>query len=173
MVNSLTWCPSGRLLAAALGDGSIGLFQAHNRSLVLVSRLEEAHSGAVASVVFPEWNKVGSETCTAIPSHDRLLCSAGNDGTVVLWDLGASLCGPKAEAPHRLFWESVSSSSDPLESSMKGLELTDQPKALFGWQHGEKPNWMVSTRGLDPLFPSALFIADTTNAITVYLVQTI
>ena len=62
-----------------------------------------------------------------------------------MWDLGASICGDKAQPPNELLGIS-------LEASLNSLELTDQPKALFGWQHGAKPNWMVSSRGRDPVF---------------------
>ena len=176
MVHSLDWSPSGRLLAAAHGDGSIAIVQAENRSLVTVARLEDAHGGAVASVLFPEWcsSKTISEGSPAVTAQDRLLCSIGNDGAIVLWDLGTSICGEKAIPPSEVLLTPPSKAvNQPLESSFQSLNLTEQPTALFAWQHNAKPNWMASSRGVDPMFPSSLFIADTTNDITVYTVPTL
>ena len=165
MVNSLNWSPSGRLLVASLGDGSIGVLQAENRSLVMVERIEDAHSGAVASTIFPRWQN----SSMTVNAQDRLLCSSGNDGAVVLWDMGSSLCGNKAQDPSEMFFGTDDGKC--IDASMQSMELAEQPKALFAWNHGAKPNWMVSSNGQDPAFPSSLFIADTTNEISVYTVR--
>lgn len=181
MIISLEWSPSGRLLAASLGDGSIAVLQAENKSLVTVARLADAHGGAVASSIFPKW----SSSSAAVAAHDRLVCSSGNDGAVVLWDLGTSLCGDKAQDPSELFFgtrtdetSAVASANKKkkkkksLRDSMDALDLAaGQPKALFAWEHGSKPNWMVSSSSLDPIFPTSLFLADTTNDITVYTIR--
>ncbi len=63
-VNSVAYSPSGKLLAAGLGDGSVGIFQ--HQSLTWTSRLEDAHSSSIASVLFPRWssssdNKVAND----------------------------------------------------------------------------------------------------------------
>ena len=123
------------------------------------------------AAIFPQLTS--SDTNMAVAAQDRLLCSAGNDGAVVLWDLGASLCGDKAQDPSELFFPSESSfTTKSLESAMDGLELmTDQPKALFAWDHAAKPNWMGSSQRQDPVFPSSLFLADTTPDITVYTIR--
>jgi WD40 repeat protein len=172
MINHLAWSPSGRLLAAALGDGSCALLQvSDNRSLVLASRIEDAHSGPVASIVFPRWSSQEGQNNNAVTAHDRLMCTVGNDGSLVLWDIGSSLCGDSATDPISLFpviGESVHSQEACVDDMMM-----DKPKTLLGWTHGKaKPNWLVSSCSCDSVFPSALFLADTTNDITVYSVPT-
>lgn len=185
MVNHLSWSPSGRLLAASLGDGSVGLLQAENRSLVMIDRLHEAHNGAVASAIFPQWLGNPSDP-GAITADDRLLCSVGNDGALVLWDLGASICGDKAESPRERFFpptvdltlEQLSiRESTPPTAAAKAPQATstvqgaDHPQALFAWTHGWKPNWMESSRNQDPLFPNSIFVADVSKDISIYSVR--
>lgn len=170
MVNSLSWSPSGRLLAAALGDGSVSVFAMKNdRHLLLMSRMVDAHSGAAACAVFPEWSPgihdLGS------PTHDRLLATAGNDGAVVLWDLGAENGGNMAMDPTSFLSISEEDEIDKAAAALSNMQLEeDGPKTLFAWSHGAKPNWVVSSRGRDSVFPSTLFVADTTNEITAYTV---
>jgi len=164
MVHSLTWSPSGRLLAAGLGDGSLSVMSVENRSLVQVVRLEDAHSGSVASVVFMRWS-----SSQHVAANDRIMVSTGNDCTVAVWDLGASLCGEGAVNPSRLLY--VEGDEESMDTAMQDLNISDQPKTLFAWNHGEKPNWMISSYR-DPLFPSTLFIADTSNDITAYTLPT-
>jgi WD40 repeat protein len=163
MINSLAWIPSGKLLAAALGDGSCALFVISNhRSLVMASRLEDAHSGPVASVLFPKWSFSPMQT-NSVAARDRLLCSIGNDGNIVLWDLGASLVGDQTPSPSILF-PGMSSAINETDDDLLG-----QPRRIFSWHHdGGKPNWMVSSCGRDTTFPTALFLADTSNEITIY-----
>jgi len=179
MVHSLDYSPSGRLLCAGLGDGSIAVVQGK----VLTARLEDAHTGSVASCLFPAWNHHGSSVSSncAISAHDRMLCSIGNDGCVVLWDLGATISGDKATNPADLLQLSAAATTtDTAESCMQenlqNMKLQDgggmdQPQTLFAFQHSAgKPNWMVSGRSHDPVFPSSLFVADTTNDISIYTV---
>ena len=55
-VHSLSWSPSGKLLAAGVGDGSCAILRAEGRRLVEVGRLgsdEGGHRSAVAAVCFP------------------------------------------------------------------------------------------------------------------------
>lgn len=169
-IHQLAWSPSGRLLAGALGDGSAAIWSVQNnhRSLVLVSRLEDAHSGSMATVLFPEWGRHQSRN-SKLTAYDRLFCTSGNDCSIVLWDLGASLCGDGAIDPCTIL---PVEDRDLLTQSMDTMTLSDleQPKTLFAWTHHAKPNWIVSSRGADPVFPSSLFVADTTNDITVYTV---
>jgi len=169
MVHSLDYSPSGRLLAAGLGDGSVVVVAGQ----VVTARLEDAHAGSVASCLFPTWK---DERNSAITSHDRLLCSIGNDGCVVLWDLGRTVSGDKATDPAELL-QLTTETSDSVQERMQSMHLLeddgemDKPKTLFAFQHAAgKPNWMVSGKEHDPVFPSSLFVADTTNDISVYTI---
>jgi WD repeat-containing protein 53 len=179
MVHSLNWSPSGLLLAAGLGDGSVALLQQTGTSLVLTARLNDAHSGSLASCLFPEWTCTNNNNAnsTAIAAHDRLFCTAGNDGCIVLWDLGVTVSGSdKAINPADIL---QLQSDDDVTPKLNGLRLSaatkidadmDQPQTLFAFQHVAKPNWMVSSRGRDPVFPSSLFVADTSHDITAYTI---
>ena len=161
MVHSLAWSPSGRLLAAGLGDGSLCVMSVENRSLVQAARVEEAHCGSVASVVFTQWS------CSSqhVAANDRLVVTTGNDCTVAVWDLGVSLCGDGAINPNALL--QMEGGDESIDAAMQDMNITEQPKTLFAWNHGEKPNWMISSCR-DPVFPSSLFVADTTTVITAY-----
>ncbi len=188
MVHSLSWSPSGRLLAAGLGDGTCRVLHVEGRSsCVEVARLENGHDAPVASVLFPEWT--ASPTPSACGRHvtaqDRLLTSAGNDGAILGWDLGGVVAGDGAHVPSLLIDESVLQTTHQgkqpmdLSDAMQGLtmqiehdedDLYRPPYILFHIPHGHKPNWMTSSRGHDSVFPATLFVADTTNNITAYTI---
>ena len=88
-VYSLAWSKDGKSLSAGLGDGTVGVFEINNRTLVqshlLVGNedadgaMNYAHQSSVASVVYPSFS--GS-------TSDQILCSAGSDGAIVFWNLG-------------------------------------------------------------------------------------
>jgi WD40 repeat protein len=173
MVHHVAFSPSGRLLAAALGDGSISLTKVDTRSFGNTTRLSDAHGGPVASVVFGSWNDERSSS--RVDAADRLLCSAGNDGAIVYWDLGTNLCGRKTLLPVEDFFLRVQLRSHPPPSTYHNdaadsAVAEGEPRSLFAVQHGAKPNWMVSSRSSDPLFPSTLFVADTSNQVTAYTI---
>jgi len=104
-VHSLAWSPSGRLLAAGLGDGSLAVMRAEGRRLLDVGRLgREAggHAAAAAAVRFlaaGACNRRSFSEHGGVTAEDRLLVSAGNDGRLVFWDLGSGLAGPGATDP--------------------------------------------------------------------------
>lgn len=165
MVHSLAWSPSGRLLAAGLGDGTCSILQVDSRNLSQVARLRDGHDASVATVVFPNWN---TGTSNHVLAHDRLLVSAGTDGAILLWDLGRTVAGDGATDPKTMFRESMV----PLESAMDQVSLKEDasPRIIFGIPHEEKPNWMVCSGNADPVLPSTFFVADTTNDITAYII---
>lgn len=183
MVHSLNWSPSGRLLAAGLGDGSVALLlqQSGSSSLVLTARLNDAHSGSVASCLFPEWTNY-NQSYSSITAHDRLFCTLGNDGCIVLWDLGVTISSDKAVNPANVLQLVSTMDNNDANQKLNDLQLSncavaastddaiDQPQTLFAFQHTAKPNWMVSSRGRDPVFPSTLFVADVSNDITAYII---
>jgi len=69
------------------------------------------------------------------------------------------VAGEQARPPTALFWNespaAAASSLSSLRSAMEGLDLTmmsadaDTPRALFAWNHGYKPNYMVHSSSHD------------------------
>lgn len=179
MVHTLDFSPSGSLLAAGAGDGTIGIFGIDNRRLVLRAKIEDAHSGSIASVLFPAWiPAVNTQGDHAATSSDRLLASAGNDGKVVLWDLGNNVADQDSVDPFSLFPIDIGAResrtvTDGVRDISLESECTVEPTAMFAVHHNYKPNWMVSSHGLDTCYPAALFVADTSSEITVYNVPTL
>ena len=178
MVHSLAWSPSGRLLAAGLGDGTSSVFLVENRSLVEVARLQAdtGHESAVASVLFPSILPIDSSQQKHATSQDRLLACIRNDAVVQFWDLGCNVAGERAINPSRILPNNGESETNPeatkvIGDAVQDLSLVaDQPKLLFGIPHNKKPNWMTTSRGCDTFFPSTIFLADTTNDITAYTI---
>lgn len=177
MVHSLAWSPSGRLLAAGLGDGTASVYSIENRSCVEVARLQEAndHDSSVASVIFPALLPAASSQHAA--SQDRLLACIRNDAVIKMWDLGCTVAGEKAIDPSISLSdfanqenEELTSTSMELEDAIEDLSLVDTPRMLFKIQHHSKPNWMISTGHADPNFPSSVFVSDVTNDITAYTI---
>lgn len=164
MVHSLAWSPSGRLLAAGLGDATCGVLQVHNRKLIQVARLREGHDSSIATVVFPNWSTASNH----ILAQDRLLVTAGTDGSILCWDLGGTVAGGGAVDPSSLFGESVV----PLDDAMEQVSLNGQTpeRILFGIPHEYKPNWLVCSSITDPVFPATFFVADTSNGISAYAI---
>jgi WD40 repeat protein len=162
LVHALSWSPSGRLLSAGLGDGTCVIASVEGRKLVESCRLRDGHDSAVASVLFPRFN-----FSPHVTADDRLMISAGNDGSILLWDLGSTVAGSYAVDPATMFAGCEDDCKD-ISNAVKGLSLSQDPKILFGIPHNKKPNYMVSSTGEDTTLPNSLFIADTSHDITVY-----
>ena len=168
IVHSLSWSPSGKLLAAGLGDGSAMIMQVEGRKLVEGHRLRGGHTMPVAFVLFPQFGGLGV-TSSHITAEDRLMVSGGNDGSIFLWDLGAMMA-PNAVDPSTMFVDyNNDAESMSIDESMKDLSITSEPRILFGLQHKKKPNWIESSNASEPVLPNSLFVADTINDITVYM----
>jgi len=180
-INSLAWSPSGRLLSAALGDGTAVVMEVDGRTLVEKCLLRGGHDAAVASVLFPQFGGVDSKHIVA---EDRLMVTGGNDGSIFLWDLGKNLACQGVD-PSTMFVDChEGSDSMELDDAMEDLTLSipsgvnksdtkignkgQDPLILFGVQHGKKPNCIESSRASNVAFPSSLFVADTSNEIAVY-----
>lgn len=197
MVHCLQWSPSGRLLAAGLGDGSVAIMHLPTTttttksvsSLLLSHRIDDAHSGTVASCLFPAWTSYNyGNSNDAITAHDRLMCTAGNDGCIAFWDLGENIGSDKANNPTNLFSlpndnnthtddhqklgaKKRSTKVSKPNATMDDLDDSiDLPHTLFAFQHPVKPNWMIHSGINDISFPYSLFVADTSNTITAYTV---
>ena len=100
-IHSLQWSPSGRLLAAGVGDGSCVILRGEGNRLVEIGRLgyeEGGHAAAVASVCFPGFGS-SSTRSARFEAEDRLLISAGNDGKILFWDLGGNMVDGDALDP--------------------------------------------------------------------------
>jgi WD40 repeat protein len=187
-VHSLSWSISGKYLAAGVGDGSIAILRAEGHRLVKVARFrnsgnnsssneeKEGHTSAVAAVHYPSFERIvessrddGDEHMSklnikngdaiSIDEEERLLISAGNDGNVIFWDIGPSK--DKANM-------SLSSPSNKTMSSGAERRSLVIPRILFRISHGHKPNWITSSRSMDAALPNSIFVADTTNNISVY-----
>lgn len=157
MVHSLAWSPTGKLLAAGLGDGTIPIFSIDNRSLVQTGYLVDGHDSSVASIQFPAFAK----------NNERLLLSGGSDGSIVCWDIGTNVMELSTTPdPIDLFAETLlvdSSTNNPMANLTKMTnELSlGASKMLFTIPHQQKVNWMTTS-------DKSIFVADTTNAITEY-----
>mmetsp|Transcript_9712 Transcript_9712/g.23527 ORF Transcript_9712/g.23527 Transcript_9712/m.23527 type:complete len:505 (-) Transcript_9712:566-2080(-) len=194
-VYSLNWSNNGKSLAAGLGDGTVGVFEINNRTLVqsqlLVGNegndgtMHYAHESSVASVVYPSFSA---------PTSDRILCSAGSDGSIVFWDLGT---------PNDVHWEddfediknkncdSKVDSTDVVDNLLPTTLLqalrndgagaydtntttaSHNPRILFDISHGQKINWI--TRALQSNntlreYNGTIFVGDTSSEITSYTI---
>jgi len=173
MVHSLAFAPSGRLLAAGLGDGTASVFQVESRSLVEVARLQlDTHETPVASVLFPAILPTSASQPDQC-AQDRLLACIRNDAIIYFWDLGYTVASEKAINPS-LAWPHLGNTKEPkVEDAMEGLSLDfgDQPIELFKIPHYRKPNWMTSSGTSEgDIFPSTIFLADVTSDITAYTI---
>ena len=168
MVYSLAWSPSGRLLAAGLGDGNIPIFSIENRILVQTGYLPDGHDSSVASVLFPAFGK----------TNERLVVSGGSDGSILCWDIGPNVnMEPSAttQDPRGLFMESFLGEYPPSRSTddddamvvddlspqTEELSFDGKPRILFGIPHETKIIWMTTS-------DQCMYVADTSHHITAY-----
>ena len=175
IVHSLSWSPSGRLLAAGCGDGSVMVMRVDGRRLVEQCRLQGGHESAVATILFPHFNGTANIS-SHVAADDRLMVSGGNDSVIYLWDLGASVAGDAAVDPSMVLQgcsTSNSTLSSDVNSAFSGLSISTEPRVLFGIPHEKKLNWIVSSKSTEQVFSTTLFVADTTNDITAYMLPTV
>jgi len=172
-VNQIAFSKHGTLIAAALGDGTASILGIKGRSISQRCRLSGGHSSSVASVLFPSF---GSETSSNIAANDRLLVTGGSDG-IMFWDIGSEVAGKNAVDPST--WLCCApSSADNIAEDLSSLSLDEQkkkkkqprnnenvgPRVLFGIAHGEKINTITSDDD------RTLFVADTSNYVTAYMI---
>jgi WD40 repeat protein len=184
MVHSLGWSPSGATLAAGLGDGSIAVFSIENRTLVQTGLLSTgcggaSHDSSVASVAFPSFSRQSAE---------RIVSSAGTDGSIFFWDLGHGCgdgygddgrdpIGDDAFCPTHLFASlSLKRHGDKEENdsvTRRAAFCSGRPQVLFGIPHGQKLNWItpaVNMNSTSSGHGDTLFVADTSMDITAYTI---
>ncbi len=169
IVHSLSWSSSGQFLSAGLGDGTCLIASLDGRRLVERCRLRNGHDASVASVLFPAFDFDSANSL----SEDRLIISAGTDGSIILWDLGSTV-GNKANDPRAKF-EGVQSDED-ITNAVNNLSLSkkiSEPGILFGIPHGKKINYMTNSSGDEVALPYSLFIADTSCNVSVYTLPTL
>ena len=233
----MSWSPSGRLLCAGVGDGSCAILRAEGRRLVKIGRMgsdEGGHGSAVAGVCFAGFGlcdqrddlaaQLSAKIRKSGEAEDRLMISAGNDGTLIFWDLGGNMVGngpldpvlyldkcllppvkrgaddntttqdtdekKTNDATNTKAMKSLEISNNQTNNSKKkpkkgkqvakellsgDEDLSDEllltpspPKVLFKIAHGQKPNWITCSRASDTVLPTSLFVADTTNNISIY-----
>ena len=148
-------------------------------------RLRDGHGSSVACAHFPRFhlsNSSDTQTHTQaqmnhyIAKEDRLFCSAGNDGAILFWDLGINVVGKEALDPSSFFSSTSHSNSQHIRSCHNSERTLKDGKQsiLFGIPHEQKPNWLTSSSQTQSgVLPSSLFVADTTNDITVYMMDII
>ncbi len=174
IVHSLSWSPSGQLFTAGLGDGTCMIGSIDGRRLVERCRLRDGHDSAVASVLFPCFDDDNNNnSVNNITSQDRLMISAGSDGSIILWDLGSKVAGKNAIDPGTILEGCRNSGAvdGDVTNAVNNLSLSQkntEPEILFGIPHGAKINYMTSSTGDEVALSNSLFVADTSNNISVY-----
>lgn len=175
-------------MAAGLGDGTVGVFEINNRTLIQSQLLvgteatdgtvNYAHQSSVASVVYPSFS--GS-------TSDQILCSAGSDGAIVFWNLGKPGDNEWDDIESKTQNENSAQSEDAVSQLfsprlLQGLRNEEanespsdhKPQLLFDIQHGEKINWVTQAAQLSGASSSAhkdtIFVADTSSDITSYTI---
>ena len=167
MVHCISWSPNGESFAAGLGDGSIGVFMIENRRLVQTGLLGVSddgggHDSSVVSVSYPSFSNA---------TADRILCSAGTDGSLLFWDLGSLLYTGWDDDDDdnirgiddvtELFGRTLLIGEDG--GKQKSNNRVQQPKILFGLDHSRKMNWIANDN-------NNIFVADTSSDITMYTI---
>merc|ERR1712157_285215 len=109
-------------------------------------------------------------------------------GSIILWDLGTKIVDGRNGVvdPTSMFVgcggdnddmsctekdATVDSENRAVLDGMEKLSLSSKVnyKVIFGIPHHLKPNWIVNSTASDPSLPSSLFVADTSNNISVYM----
>jgi len=185
-------------LASGLGDGTIGIFEINNRTLIqnqlLIGRgssnsdvscdeMHFAHNSSVVSVVFP---------CFSSSTDDRIFCSAGTDGQIVFWDLGDEQWSNEEENLNyetnntyidvvaQLFHANLLQGLNNHNNETAGTIHTNtmitkhknyQPTILFEIPHKKKINWVTKATATDQMRNNdTIFVADTSPDITSYTI---
>jgi hypothetical protein len=145
----------------------------------------DGHTSAVAAVHFPYFEHIVARTSddddadetmsklniknrdtSTMNKEDGLLISAGNDGNIIFWDIGQH-----KDVKAKIMSLSIPSNKTSEQTTRTGGAVRQSllsPSILFRISHGHKPNWITSSRASDAALPNSIFVADTTNSISVY-----
>ena len=166
LVHGLSLSPRGTMLAAALGDSSVAIFDVRRTSACVAGggngaqyltsrwRLPSAHAAAAASVHFARFRLAPphSDTCDSYTGAQgdatagATLISAGNDGQIVLWHIPCT-------------------AEDHADDDVAADDTDAPPVVLDTIAHGLKPNWVATSSATGSRH---LFVADTSNELSVY-----
>ena len=176
-VNQIAFSKHGTLIAAALGDGSALILGIKGRSISQKCRLSGGHSSSVASALFPAF---GCDTSSNVAANDRLLVTGGSEGKIMFWDIGSAVAGKNAVDPSTWLVGCTPFPADDISEDMSSLSLEERkkrasvqsvdPRILFGIPHGQKINTITSSTSRESVMASSLFVADTSNDITAYMI---
>lgn len=176
-VNQIAFSKHGTLIAAALGDGTASVLGIKGRSISQKCRLSGGHSSSVASVLFPAF---GCDTSSNIAANDRLLVTGGSEGKIMIWDIGSAVAGKNAVDPSTWLVGCAPFPAENIAEDMSSLSLDKQkeqganqnvdPRILFGIPHGQKINTITSSTSKESVMASSLFVADTSDDITAYII---
>lgn len=135
----------------------------------------------VVDEIMSKLNIKNRDDIATMDEEDRLLISAGNDGNIIFWDIGSKdqvkdVIHDSQSLSYVDYLSLIMSSSIPSNNthdmSNSGAAGRHQsillPSILFRISHGHKPNWITSNRSMDAALPNSIFVADTTNNISVY-----
>ncbi|KAL3805970.1 hypothetical protein ACHAW5_002506 [Stephanodiscus triporus] len=119
-VHSLSWSPSGRLLAAGVGDGSVTVYRAEGHRLVGVGRFGDevgGHASAVAAVRFADFAPSAAATEGPPDPRSYLGCPASPETETSLEGNGrhGRDSGPLDDLPGRAETGALTSSSPKLD----------------------------------------------------------
>mmetsp|Transcript_20811 Transcript_20811/g.29677 ORF Transcript_20811/g.29677 Transcript_20811/m.29677 type:complete len:500 (-) Transcript_20811:636-2135(-) len=157
------------------------------------TRLTGAHSSATASVHFPHMIHNGTQNLSY--GEDRLLLTAGNDGNILFWDIGwdnsnttlTGLLARQSKQPfpsntgnhHKLGFNNNKKKGKQNKKHASDRKHTNNSEAkgeaniLLGIPHAKKPNCITTNpfgANSTCIGPFSIFVADTTNDITVYTI---
>lgn len=166
-VHAMAWSSDGSLLAAALGNGSLLIL--HPDSRTVACEMKEAHPCAAVSV---GWVRLQS---------GYFLYSAGNDGTLCLWDVSDVLVGRGGIAAPLAGAGGSSLSGAAAVVELPSRDSLSTSRQVWSTRHGSKgPNVVLPidcTEGTDGPGESAmpggtdrggLLVGDVTRTVTLY-----
>ncbi|XP_029470838.1 WD repeat-containing protein 53 [Rhinatrema bivittatum] len=156
LAHSLTVAPCGNVIGCGAEDGKIRVFR------VTGTKFEQelgfrGHTQGVSQVHFLDF----------LPGPGWLL-SGGNDGKVLLWDVGRELGNqqrsPVKHGDRKRARTAISSKKDP-KPVHPSVVMCNNFLPKLSWEHGEKVNWIL---GAEFRSSKKILVADQSSCISVY-----